>query len=53
MSNKEAVEWIEALIKLMREETEPSEFYADPEYADEVYEALDMAIKALQIEENK
>lgn len=46
MTNEEAVEWIELLIKEMKRDT--SGPGADPKYKDEVYEALELAIKALE-----
>lgn len=45
MKNKEAIKWIEGLIKTMQEETRGN--FPDPEYKDEVYEALKMGVKAL------
>lgn len=45
MTNDEAIKWISELIGTMREET--SGPLSDSEYRDEVYEALDKAIKAL------
>ena len=47
MTNKEAVEWIEILIAEMKRDT--SGHGADPEYKDEVYEALSLAIAYLQL----
>lgn len=46
MTNEEAKQWIENLIKTMRMET--SGYYSDPSYKDEVYVALEMAIVALE-----
>ena len=48
MTREEAKNWIEDLISEMKEETSGN--YPDPEYRDEVYEALDMAINALEQE---
>ena len=48
MTKKEAIEWISKLIETMKEET--SGQYPDPEYKDEVYEALDIAIETLEQE---
>lgn len=48
MTREEAKDWIEALISTMKEETRGN--YPDPEYSDEVYEALDMTIKSLEQE---
>ena len=45
MTREEAANWIKCLIKTMKEET--SGQYPDPEYKDEVYEALEMGIEAL------
>lgn len=45
MTREEAKNWIEDLISEMKEETSGN--YPDPEYRDEVYEALEMAINAL------
>lgn len=47
MTNEEAIEWIEALVETMLHETTVGPF-PDPEYRDEVYEALDMAIKTMR-----
>lgn len=49
MTNAEAKEWIVKLISAMKEDTRG--MWADPQYKDEVYEALDDAIKALGREE--
>ena len=46
MTNQEAIDWIDILIKEMKRDT--SGHGADPEYKDEVYEALDKAIDALE-----
>lgn len=46
MTTTDARGWINALIKAMHEET--SGTWPDPEYKDEVYSALEMAIKALE-----
>jgi len=46
MTTTDARGWIAALIKAMHEETNGS--WPDPEYKDEVYSALEMAIKALK-----
>ena len=46
MTKVEAIQWIELLIKTMHEETHGE--FKDPEYKDEVYIALDMAIKELK-----
>lgn len=48
MTREKAKEWIVKLISAMKEET--SGMWADPQYKDEVYEALDEAIKALSVE---
>lgn len=48
MTREEALKWIEALVREMKEETSISNRFPDPEYRDEVYIALDVAIKALQ-----
>ena len=48
MTKEEAKRWIEYLIKTMKEETSGS--YPDPPYKDEVYEALRMAVEALDQE---
>ena len=48
MTREEAIKWIEALIDTMKEET--CGRCPDPEYKDEVYEALDIAIKSLEQE---
>ena len=48
MTTTDARGWINALIKAMHEET--SGTWPDPEYKDEVYSALEMAIKALSQE---
>ena len=45
---EDAIGWINALIKAMHEETNGS--WPDPEYKDEVYSALEMAIQALSQE---
>ena len=47
MSNKEAARWINALIDTMREETSRNSVLPDPEYKDEVYEALELAVAML------
>lgn len=49
MTNEKAVDWIDILIKEMKRDT--SGPGADPEYKDEVYEALDKAKNALRIVE--
>lgn len=46
MTTTDARGWINALIKAMHEET--SGTWPDPKYKDEVYSALEMAIKALE-----
>lgn len=46
MTNKEAIDWIDILIKEMKRDTSGQR--ADPEYKDEVYEALDKAKDALK-----
>lgn len=46
MEHKDAAEWVEKLISTMKEET--SGKYPDPKYKDEVYEALNEAIKILK-----
>lgn len=51
MTREEAKNWIEDLISEMKEETSGN--YPDPEYRDEVYEALEMAIQALEQEPRK
>lgn len=51
MSNKEAARWITALIDTMREETSRSNAFPDPEYKDEVYEALEIAVSMLSNDE--
>lgn len=48
MTNEEAINWIDLLIKDMKRSTLGAAHFADPEYKDEVYEALDMACKALK-----
>lgn len=48
MTREKAKEWIVKLISAMKEET--NGMWADPQYKDEVYEALDEAIKALSAE---
>ena len=48
MTTTDARGWIAALIKAMHEETSGS--WPDPEYKDEVYSALEMAIQALSQE---
>ena len=48
MTRKEAIEWLNNLIETMKSETSGN--YHDPEYKDEVYEAIDMAIEALKQE---
>ena len=48
MTNEEAINWIDLLIKDMKRNTLGAANFADAEYKDEVYEALDMASKALK-----
>ena len=48
MTKEKAIEWLNNLTETMKAETSGN--YSDPEYRDEVYEALDMAIKALEQE---
>lgn len=48
MTTTDARGWINALIKAMHEETSGS--WPDPEYKDEVYSALEMAVQALSQE---
>ena len=48
MTREEAIKWIGELVETMKEETCGQ--YPDPEYKDEVYEAIDIAIKALEQE---
>lgn len=48
MTREDAVDWIRRLVATMKEET--SGEFPEPEYKDDVYEALDMAIKALEQE---
>ena len=48
MTNKEAINWIALLIETMRKETRGNN--PDPEYKDEVYEALKMGIALLKAE---
>lgn len=46
MTRGAAIEWINNLTETMKLET--SEYLPHPEYKDEVYEAIDMAIEALK-----
>lgn len=46
MTNEEAMDWIDILIKEMKRDTSGPR--ADPEYKDEIYEALDKAYFALK-----
>lgn len=48
MTNGEAINWITLLIETMRKETSGN--HPDPEYKDEVYEALEMSIALLKAE---
>ena len=48
MTRADAIDWIRRLIATMKEET--SGDFPEPKYKDEVYEALNMAIKALEKE---
>ena len=48
MTEREAIEWLNNLIETMKSET--SEYLPHPEYKDEVYEALDVAIESLKQE---
>ena len=48
MTRADAIDWIRRLIATMKEET--SGDFPEPKYKDEVYEALDMAIKELEQE---
>lgn len=48
MTEEKAIEWLNNLIETMKSETSGN--YPDPEYKDEVYEALDIAIEALEQE---
>lgn len=44
MTREEAIEWIEALVETMLHETSVGSL-REPEYRDEVYEALNMAME--------
>lgn len=48
MTNEEDINWIDLLIKDMKRNTLGAANFADPEYKDEVYEALDMTSQALK-----
>ena len=48
MSNKEAIDWIDRLVATMKKETNGK--FSDPEYKDEVYEALQAATDALRVQ---